>query len=404
MKANKKINMVMIAAAAVVLTALNVGVLMAARNGAIAPIDNLVLWGGFVVLNVVSILWAISLLGLQPLVVSLSYAVGGYLAFRGVRGMEGINVAEVATAGATYGAFGALAVGNATVKVRLAFFNKGQVPFIFIIVGLLVLDAGLNSGISHAGMPVYLNAVLIPFALAGAVIGVTWSVLNRFGIGCKPSEVIAALDAAEEAAVPAEKSKAADQVIIPMPEHAVQEEKKKTPAPAVAAERKARPAAAKAPDRKLKPVAAKVSEPEPVVAAVEEKPPVEEPVEETFIPLEIDKGEEVDLPEPDNDLLEIASMLESEDRNEEAAFEAPSFGSGAFGSSDEGGVMLEEPAVSVSLDLDAEPEAVVKAAPAPVEAEAKPEPEPEPAPQETQEKSTDDDWLGGHLDLLNKLK
>ena len=179
----------MIAATAVILVAVNLGVWIAANKGAIVAIDNMLLWSAFVALNVVSILWAVSLLGLQPLVVAISYVAGGFLAFMGVKGMGGISVAEVTTAGATYGAFGALAIGNATTKVRLAFFNKGQVPFIFIIVGLLVIDALLNSGISSAGGSVLLNAVLLPFIIAGVIVGLIWTALNRFVIGQHGEEV-----------------------------------------------------------------------------------------------------------------------------------------------------------------------------------------------------------------------
>ena len=74
----------MTVAAAAVLVALNVGVFMAAGNGTISPINNVLLWGGFVALNVASILWAISMLGLQPLVVAISYVAGGTLAYLGV--------------------------------------------------------------------------------------------------------------------------------------------------------------------------------------------------------------------------------------------------------------------------------------------------------------------------------
>lgn len=362
----------MSAAAAAVLLAVNVGVWLAASKGAIAPIDNMMLWGGFVVLNVVSILWAISLLGLQPLVVSLSYVVGGFLAFKGVRGMEGINVAEIATAGATYGAFGALAIGNATVKVRLAFFNKGQVPFIFIIVGLLVVDAGLNSQVSTAGGSVLLNAVVFPFVLAGVIIGLIWSVLNRFGIGHKPSEVIAMADAAAETleAVPAE-AVASEKLVIQMPAHAVVEEDE--PVPAIAAKK------VKAP----KPV--EQPKPEPVV--MQAAPVVEEKVEEEhFFPLEIDKDDDYEDEKPETD------------------FSMPTFDAGLYASGsmdDEGGVMVEEPAVSVALDLDSEPAAELSQE-APVKQAVQPDPEPAQIPKP--EKAKNDDWLGGHLDLLNKLK
>ena len=219
---NKQKNMIMSVAAAAVLVAVNVGVFMAAGKGAIAPINNMLLWGAFVALNIASILWAVGMLGLHPLVVSISYVAGGFLAFQGVRGMSGVSVAEVTTAGATYGAFGALAIGNATTKVRLAFFDKAQVPFIFIIVGLLVIDAVLNSQITNAGGSVMLNAVVFPFVLAGVIVGLLWSVLNRYGVGKKPSEVLAEADAFA-AASSMEKVEAisSDKLVIKMPVDAV---------------------------------------------------------------------------------------------------------------------------------------------------------------------------------------
>lgn len=393
MKTNKNINLVMTAVAAVVLVAVNVGVWMAASRGAIAPIDNPVLWGAFVVLNVVSVLWAVSLLGLQPLVVSLSYVVGGFLAFKGVRGMEGINVAEVATAGATYGAFGALAVGNATVKVRLAFFNKGQVPFIFILVGLLVLDGVLNSQVSKASSGVFVNAVLFPLVASGSI-GAIWSILNRFGVGKKPSEKIAEAEAAaEETAELKVEAVSSGKLVIPMPEHAMEADEE--PEPAMAAQEV--PAPKPAP------------EPQPVVAEATAAPvaAVEEPPPEEFFPLEIDKGGEFEMPEADDSLLEVVSMMEDGEK-EDDSFVVTSFDAGLYASGsvdDEGGVMVQEPAVSVTLDLDAEPEAsLTEGAPAEPEAKQEAQPEPEPAQEKTKQEKKDDDWLGGHLDLLNKLK
>ncbi|MEA2068641.1 MAG: hypothetical protein U9P12_05520 [Verrucomicrobiota bacterium] len=371
MNANKQKNLVMTAVAAAVIVAVNVGVWLAASKGAIAPIDNVVLWAGFVALNVVSILWAISLLGLQPLVVSLSYAVGGFLAFKGVRGMEGINVAEVATAGATYGAFGALAIGNSTAKVRLAFFNKGQVPFISIIVGLLVIDAMLNSGISNAGGSVLLNAVVFPFVLAGIVIGLIWSVLNRFGIGRKPNEVIAE---AEVAAMEAEgnvvDAVATEKLVIQMPEHAAVAEEAE---PAIATEE------IKTPD----PIEVPVAEP---LVAESAQPVTEKKPDENFFPLEIDKDDEYDIPVADTGLMNAVAMMDDAG-DEGESFSVPSFDASLYASGSlDGGVMVEEPPVSVALDLD-------------VETDVKPEPV-----QEVKQEQKNDDWLGGHLDLLNKLK
>lgn len=372
---NKTLNIVMTVAAAAVLVALNVGVFMAAGNGAISPINNIMLWGGFVALNVASILWAISLLGLQPLVVAISYVAGGTLAFLGVRGMSDVSVAEITTAGATYGAFGALAIGNATTKVRLAFFNKGQVPFIFIIAGLLVVDAVLNSQVSSAGGGVLLNAVLLPFAIAGVALGTIWSLLNRFGIGKTPNEKLAALEAAQ-VRVETVKTVADKKVVIPMPEREAKQEVP-SPAPAKKIERvePIAPAAKAAP--------APVVEPQPIVAEA----PVEEVKDEPFFPLEIDKNDDFVLPAGETEREESMPAFEM------PTFDAALYASGSQDHKGDGGVMVKAPPVSV----EAPPVKVKVEEPAPAAIEAKPEPA---------EKKEDkgNDWLGGHLDLLNKLK
>mgnify|MGYP001828360220 CR=1 FL=1 len=385
---NKQKNMIMSAAAAVVLVAVNVGVFMAAGKGAIAPINNMLMWGAFVALNIASILWAVGMLGLHPLVVSISYVAGGFLAFQGVRGMSGVSVAEVTTAGATYGAFGALAIGNATTKVRLAFFDKAQVPFIFIIVGLLVIDAVLNSQITNAGGSVMLNAVVFPFVLAGVIVGLLWSVLNRYGVGKKPSEVLAEADAFA-AASSMEKVEAisSDKLVIKMPEDAVVAKKESVAKPVKKVE-------------VVKPLApAAKAKPAPVAKA----PKIEPKKEEEFFPLEIDKGEEVAETVEEPNILDIMANIESEPAKAEA-FEAPTFDTSRYASrsmdeDSDGGVMVKEPEVVVAEPEPAPKPVVAAPEPEPVVAEAKPEPTPEPAPKEKS-----DDWLGGHLDLLNKLK
>ena len=185
MKHEKQKNLAMILLAAAILAAVNVGVWLAAKHGMIAPVGNHMLWTAFAALNVISIVWAISLLGLQPLVVAISYVAGGFLAFKGVQGISGINVAEFTSAGATYAAFGALAVGNTTAKMRLTYYNKKQVPFIFIIAALLVFSAVLSSEVLGSDRGIILSAVVYPFALAGVVVGLVWTVLNRYGVGQK---------------------------------------------------------------------------------------------------------------------------------------------------------------------------------------------------------------------------
>ncbi len=373
-------NTAMIALAGAILVATNLGVWWAANAGAIAPVGNVPLWGAFVALNVASILWAVILLGLQPIVVSLSYVAGGFLAYKGVQGMSDISVAEVASAGAIYGAFGALAVGNVTTKVRLAFYNKKQVPFIFIIAGLLVLDAVLNSGISSAGGGVLLNAVIFPFILAGVVVGLLWSAMNRFGVGYSQRQIPAqepeTVEVVKQAAEPKEHNKSL-QIEIPAQ---VEEE----------------PAAA---------VAEETVEPEvPVAPAVKKvEVPAAEEREEEFFPLEIDKDEE--FVEPHDAYGMADTSAGSEDPFSMDGFDSSLYASGAA-EKDHGSVMVEEPITAVAVDLDEAPAAAAPpAAPAPEQKkqeEPKAEKKETPAPAKKEEKSGD--WLNGHLDLINKLK
>ncbi len=378
MKHEKQKNLTMIVVSAAILVAVNLAVWLAAEHGAIAPIGNHLLWTAFVALNVVSLVWAISLLGLQPLVVAISYVAGGFLAFKGVEGMSGINVAEITTAGATYGAFGALVVGNSTAKVRLAFFKKGQVPFIFIIAALLVFDAVLNSEISSADGSVMLNAVVFPFVLSGVIIGLVWSVLNRYGIGHRVDLTNGAIstehpDAVEEV----EEYEESNALKIQIPVDAMEEED----VDAVAA----------------------------VMEEVELSAPIESPVEESvtplvakeeeFFPLEIDKDNDFVLPEENpHSVVEMVAELDALDADPYSltAVDANLYASGAV-EDDHGGVLVGEPMVSLSLNVD-EQEAVTeqpeKASIAEIE-------QPEPAPTKNAESA---DWLSGHLDLLNKLK
>lgn len=378
MKHEKRKNLTMIVVSAAILVAVNLGVWLAAKHGAIAPIGNHLLWTAFVALNVVSLVWAISLLGLQPLVVAISYVAGGFLAFKGVEGMSGINIAEVTTAGATYGAFGALAVGNSTAKVRLAFFNKGQVPFIFIIAALLVFDAVLNSEISSADGSVILNAVVFPFVLAGVIIGLVWSVLNRYGIGHKVDLAPGAIASEHPAAVEeVEADEEPNALKIQIPVDAVEEED----VDAVAA------------------VMEDVELPELIETPVEESVTPKVAKEEEFFPLEIDKDNDFILPEEKphsvGDMVAELDALD-EDPYSLTAVDANLYASGAD-EDGHGGVLVGEPIVSLSLDLD-EQEAVAdppeKASVAEVE-------QPESAPTESAGSA---DWLNGHLDLLNKLK
>ncbi len=386
MNRDKQKNMAMITVAGLILVATNLGVWLAAREGVIAPVGNSVIWGAFVALNVASILWAVILLGLQPLVVSLSYVAGGFLAFKGVQEMGGVSVAEVTTAGATYGAFGALAVGNATTKVRLAFYNKKQVPFIFVIAGLLVLDAVLNSGISSAGGGIILNAVVFPFVIAGVVVGLIWTVLNRYGIGYNPRQSLAQAAVQKESTAETAAKEAPDSALkIEVPEQVEEQQKELKVA-----------------------VAEETVQPEvPAVPAVKETlapAAVAEAKEEEFFPLEIDKDDEFILPKDEYGFSPNMDEAGQEDTFSMSGFDSSLYASGAE-EDREGGVMVEEPVAAVALDLDESSVPASEPAPAAQE-EKKPEvsAEEKQAQPSPEKKDESGDWLSGHMDLLNKLK
>jgi len=164
-------NIVYIIIATIALLGINIAVLIAMQQHKLDPVENILLWGIFAILNVVSLIWAVIVLGLHPLLLAISYVAGGVLAYFGVGDLPGVNVAEAVTAGAVYGGIGALTVGNVMVKMRTVFFDKGQVPFIFIVIGLLVLDGVLNTKISNATWPVFLSSMLLPFGVAGLGLG-----------------------------------------------------------------------------------------------------------------------------------------------------------------------------------------------------------------------------------------
>lgn len=363
MKNEAQKNILFLALAGVLLVVLNVVVLMATKNGSLAPIENQLLWGAFVVLNVSSLLWAVSLLGLQPLVLAFSYLAGGFVAFLGVRLLPDVNVAEVTTAGATYGAFGVLAVGNATTKIRLAFFDKKQVPFIFVIAALLVLDGFLNSSVSGAGFGVILNALIFPFVFAGIIVGLLWTVLARFGIGhglvSNVSEPIVELS--QEEGVEAKT----DQIMFKVPEA--------TEETAVAL-------------NVSEPVQEKViAAPEPILmeAAEEVSAPelqVEELLDEgNFFPLEIDKDDDIILLQ--EELESVAMLSEIVEMEEPEPIEIPEPVAEIE--------PIEAPAVLHEVELVAEEPSVVEV---------------EPVTEAEKKKESAPDWLSGHMDLLNNIK
>jgi len=377
MHSDKHKNMAMIALAAVILASANLAVWMAVRQGFMAPVGNSMLWTGFIVLNAASILWAVSLLGLQPVVVSLSYVAGGLLAYRGVQGIGSVSVAEVTTAGATYGAFGALAVGNATAKVRLAFYNRKQVPFVFIIAALLVMDAVLNSGISQAGGNVLLNAVVFPFVLAGVMIGLIWSVLVRVGIGRKPvlSTVSREEAQAEESGDAQVEKEERNALMIQIPDDVE--------------------------DRDEPELIEALDEEEPVVeelpaAEIRKSAKAEPPADEDFFPLEIDKDDDFIMPAETLGLDEIeeAAAVDAGAPFAMDDFDTQLYESGELENLDDlvSAVAVEEQLASTDVDPE-RPDEEAAELPCPV-------PEKKPAP----EQGRSNDWLSGHLDLLSKLK
>jgi hypothetical protein len=382
----KEKNTAMIAISAVILLAANLGIWMAAKEGAIAPVSNSGLWGGFLVLNAISIMWAIVLLGLQPMVVSLSYVAGGFLAYKGVEGLSGISVAEVTTAGATYGAFGALAVGNLTAKVRLAFYNKKQVPFIFVIVGLLVLDAVLNSGISSAGGRVILNAMVFPFVLAGVIFGLIWTVLNHFGVGYNPREALGSEEAEADLELEVQDTHEHENALkIEVPESIKDMES--------------------VPDESMEPVYETEepqlpSEKEPAVPAA-----ALEADDEEFFPLEIDNNDELALPLEET---YFHAETDADFGSDEDPYSVPRFDSTLYASGAmedlQGAVIIEEPVVSETLEQTEEPLPLKEEAAPVVEEESTPQPSDSEEHVEPEKQEESGDWLSGHLDLLNKLK
>jgi signal transduction histidine kinase len=218
---DRRKNLMLVFVAALFVGALNLLVWMVARAEVIPPINNIVLWSSFALLSVAVIPWAISQLGLQPLVISLSYVAGGFVAFRGMEGSAGIHLAEVTTAGAAYGAFGAVAIGNATHKIRLAFFDRRQTALIFIILFLLLFMALLNSEIIGSANPSgFLKAIILPFALSGMVVSLGWTICVRGEAGRKSNRVPKSrvMQKSAEENVPAgHEESTADEVVFQMP-------------------------------------------------------------------------------------------------------------------------------------------------------------------------------------------
>lgn len=381
MKNHTTTNLLYLMTAGFVLVVVNAGVWMAVQNGQLSPVGHPGLWGAFMLLNMVSLLWAVGLLGLQPLVVACSYAVGGFVAYRGVQGMAGISVAEVTTAGATYGAIGALAVGNATTKVRMAFFRKGQTPFIFVIVGLLVVSGFLNSQVSEAGWTVILNGLILPFSIAGIVVGLVWMVISRLNFSRKPH--VEEKFSKEETIViqphDEDEDEGASQLMFQVPE-AIEEEDEPEELSAMLAT-----------PEPIQEGGLGVDEP-PVELAV---PDVEEEIDDGhFFPLEIDKDDEFALPY--EEVVSVEPDFLEENIEPEQVPDLPQE------------MILKPELVSEYIP---EPEPIVEPE---LISEFIPELEPvsvrspvleaaEPLSEPHEDESDETDWLNSHLDLMNKI-
>ena len=391
-----KENILFLAITGLVLVMVNVALLMGIRSGQIAPVDNMALWGAFAVLNVLSLLWAVSLLGLQPMVIAAAYAVGGFLAFRGVRLVPDVNVAEIATAGATYGAFGALVVGNATTKVRLAFFTKRQVPFVFMIVALLLVDGLLNSRVSNAGWNVIANALVLPFALSGVVIGLVWMVLIRIRAGqtlAKKTTETDELEMAEPIADTAGGDEETSRLMFSVPEGA--EVTESMEAVTLASDSKA--------------VEDDVPEAAVVETELREMDTVEDDsASDDFFPLEIDKDEETIPQKDDSSLMDVAAMV-AESAPELVVAAAP-----VAESTPKLAVEAVPPVEEIDLVVKREPpppatpphgeDIITLSKESPIS-----DSDPKPVgksdkPVSEEGKADSSDWLSGHMDLLNKLK
>jgi hypothetical protein len=386
-KENKKIIAFLITA--VVLLILNTLVWTGVQNGQLTPIENSSLWVSFAVLNIISLLWAFSLLGLHPAVLALSYTVGGFIAFQSVQGVAGIGMAEASSAGATYGAFGAMVVGHATTKNRLGFFRKEQVPYVFLFVGLLLLDGLLNSRVCSVGQSAILNVLIVPLAVAGIAVGLIWLMASRLAVIPKSNTNTRAWESesikTSDDSAQNELSNESSQLIIQMPNHAEEEEESDVAA------------------------MLEMGEPEPVAEAPSEEPtelekpvlfekiePEEPAVEEHFFPLDIDKDDDFIEPYASSELVDIPVM------------NTPDLLEPIISDIDCDDVISpitefeEIEPVSVSI---AEPNTLAEESPVSVEIEEEfpVALEPELEVQEPKAEHQSEDWLNGHLDLLSKI-
>lgn len=361
-------NMLLLVLAGAVLVLANLAVMLGTRSGQMAPVDNRMLWAAFSILNIASLLWAVTLLGLHPLVVAVSYVTGGLLAYQGVRMTPGVNLTEIATAGATYSAFGALLAGNLTTRVRLTFFARSQVPFVFIILTLLVVDGVLNSRLSQANWHIISLAAIYPFLFSGVVVGLVWMLMERVRGEKRPQARraeqavpdAAADSAVQEAEAPLLHFSVPDALIDQEPD--AEEPFVAMPAPALT---------------ETEPI--QVPEVTPLASTAHAEPE-EEVADDTFFPLEIDSSDEQASVQENPELISVAAMLADSAR---------------ILSDDTETAVAPEPEPKIDFELP-----IVEAMP-PVKTV---EEEPIGSNLKKEKKAGPEDWLNSHLELLSKLK
>ena len=292
----------MLAATAVVLIGADLAVWAGGHYGVLRAADDMLIWIACMALGLISILWSVALLGIQPLIMAFSYVVGGVVSYFGVRNIGGIAEAEIMTAGATYGSFGMLLVSSITAAVRSTWYRRDQVPFVFMMLVLLLVDGALTGGVFGAGGRVLLRGVVYPFVLAGIMMGVVWSIIVRFRTRPGRKKRKAFAEEMQKAAETAMDDTVAVQpeVLISEPETVALEEEDQVE-PAVAALEPEEPLLVPVPEDLELPDASELPE-----TAFKR---TETPDDEMFFPLEIDQSESFFAP------LE-ASGSESENRDE----------------------------------------------------------------------------------------
>ncbi len=222
MEKREHTHLMLLLLAALVIVSANAAVWLAARQGIIPTIENIVLWGAFAAFSTLCTLWATRLLGLQPVLVALSYVAGGLLASLGVRGVESIGIAEAVVAGGAFGAFGSLGVGNVVVRERSAGYCRSHAALVFVLLGLLVLDGILISRVWQAGATAIINGLALPLVVVGGVCGCLWLALNRLKI--EPVSMTTLPEEPEgEASEEIERADPAARITLEMPEEAEEE-------------------------------------------------------------------------------------------------------------------------------------------------------------------------------------